>query len=173
MLTQRLSKRLQLSLNHNLQRLNVSKVPGTITSLFLKGVAWGWFVFLGVPPMLTTISLIPTEWILTISHLVHITLANLTIICISALSIMFPWNYVSTVTLMRSPCTPRYLLRGFFSLMVKMSAGFPWITWFAGSNSPPLVAKLYAIPSMKPDIDQVLAYLSTSYIFLYILLLQI
>ena len=31
-------KRLQLSLNHNLQRLNISKVPGTITSLFLKGV---------------------------------------------------------------------------------------------------------------------------------------
>ena len=71
MLTQRLSKRLQLSLNHNLQRLNVSKVPGTITSLFLKGVAWGWFIFLGVPPMLTTISLIPTEWILMISHLCY------------------------------------------------------------------------------------------------------
>ena len=61
MLTWRLPKRLQLSLNHNLQRLNVSKVPGTITSLFQKGVAWGWLIFLGVPPMLTTISLIPTE----------------------------------------------------------------------------------------------------------------
>ena len=31
MSTQRLSKRLQLSLNHNLQRLNISKVLGTIT----------------------------------------------------------------------------------------------------------------------------------------------
>ena len=51
--------------------LNISKVPGTITSLFLKGVAWGWFIFLGVPPMLTTISLIPTEWILMISHLCY------------------------------------------------------------------------------------------------------
>ena len=59
MSTRRLLKRLQLSLNHDLKRLNVSKVPGTITTLFLKGVAWGWFVFLGIPPMLTTISLIP------------------------------------------------------------------------------------------------------------------
>ena len=42
--------------------------------------------------MLTTIPLIPTEWILTISHLVHIMLANMTTVCISALSIMFPWN---------------------------------------------------------------------------------
>ena len=38
--------------------------------------------------MLTTISLIPTEWILMISHLVHIMLANMTTICISALSIV-------------------------------------------------------------------------------------
>ena len=63
-------------------------------SLFLKGVAWRWFVFLGVPPMLATISLIPTEWILTISHLVHIMLANMTATCISVLWIMFPWNMV-------------------------------------------------------------------------------
>ena len=50
-----------------------------------------------ISPMLTTISLIPAEWILTISHLVHIMLANMTAICNSVLSIMFPWN---TVTLM-------------------------------------------------------------------------
>ena len=146
MSTQRLSKRLQLSLNHNLQRLNVSKVPGTITSLFLKGVAWGWFVFLGVPPMLTTISLIPTEWILTISHLVHIMLANMTTIFISALSIMLPWN---TVMLIWNSCTPTHLLRSYFDLIVKMSAGFPWIIWFVGSNLPPLVAQLNTIHLMK------------------------
>ena len=69
----------------------------------LKGVPWGWFVFLGVfrmgvihiSPMLTTISLIPTEWILTISHLVHIMLANMTMICISVFTIRFPWNMVT------------------------------------------------------------------------------
>ena len=124
-----------LSLNHDLQRLNVSKVPGTITSLFLKGVAWGWFIFLGVPPILTTILLIPTEWILTISHLVHIMLANMTTICISALSIILPWN---AVMLMWNSCTPRHLL-SFFGLIMKMSARFPWIIWFVGSNLPPLV----------------------------------
>ena len=136
---------LQLSLNHNLQRLNISKVPGTITSLFLKGVGWGWLVFLGVPPMLTTILLIPTKWILTISHLVHIILANMKMICISALPIMFPWN---TVTLMWNSWTPRHL-RSCFGLIVKMSAGFPWVIWFVGSNLLPLVAQLDTIYLMK------------------------
>ena len=146
MLTQRLSKRLQLSLNHNLQRLNVSKVPGTITSLFLKGVAWGWFIFLRVTPMLTTISLIPTEWILTISHLVQIKLANMTTICISVLSIMLPWKMV---TLMWNSCTPRHLLRSSFGLIMKMSAGFQWIMWFVGSKHLPLVVQLNTIHLIK------------------------
>ena len=146
MLTWRLSKRLQLSLNHDLQRLNGSRVPGTITSLFLKGVAWGWSIFLRVSRMLTTISLIPTEWILTISHLVQIKLANMTTICISVLSIMLPWKMV---TLMWNSCTPRHLLRSSFGLIMKMSAGFQWIIWFVGSKHLPLVVQLNTIHLIK------------------------
>ena len=147
MLTWRLSKRLQLSLNHNLQRLNGSRVPGTITSLFLKGVAWGWFIFLGVTPMLITISLIPTEWILTISHLVRvIRLANMTTICISVLSIMLPWKMVM---LMWTSCTLRHLLRSSFGLIMKMSAGFQWIIWFVGSKHLPLIVQLNTIHLIK------------------------
>ena len=146
MLTWRLSKRLQLSLNHDLQRLNGSRVPGTITSLFLKAVAWGWSIFLRVTPMLTTISLIPTEWILTISHLVQIKLANMTTICISVLSIMLPWKMV---TLMWNSCTPRHLLRSSFGLIMKMSAGFQWIIWFVGSKHLPLVVQLNTIHLIK------------------------
>ena len=80
------------------------------------------------------------------SHLVHIMLANMTMIFISVLSIMFPWN---TVMLMWNSCTPKHLLKCFFGLIMKIYAGFPWIIWFAGSNLPPLVAQLDTIHLMK------------------------
>ena len=141
MLTQTLSKKLQLSLNHDLQ------------------VTQGWTyqryhepspVPEGSSMMIICISGSTSNVDNHIIDTSRMDLNNNTpasyYACISVLSIRFPWNMVM---LMWNSCTPRHLLRSFLGLIVKISARFPWIIWFVGSNLPPLVTQLNTIHLMK------------------------
>ena len=149
MLTQTLSKKLQLSLNHDLQ------------------VTQGWTyqryqepspVPEGSSMMIICISGSTSNVDNHIIDTGRMDLNNITpasyYACISVLSIRFPWN---TVMLMWNSCTPRHLLRSFFGLIVKISARFP--NNMTCRVKPPSSGKRTQYYSFdEADIDQDLGY---------------